>query len=489
MAESTDVVVVGSGPNGLAAALVMASAGLEVQVFEADETIGGGARTAPLTLPGFAHDVCSAVHPLALASPFFRAFDLPARGVELLQPEVCFAQPMDHGRAGLAWPDLERTAEALGPDGPAWRSLFGPLVERWKEVADLLMSDFRSMPADLPLATRFGLRTLEQGSLAWNLRFREDVAPALLTGVGTHAIAPARSLAPAAAGLLLTTMGHAVGWPLVRGGSQSLVDAMVKALTDRGGRVITGHRVESLEELPRAHAVLLNTAPAGLLRIAGDLLPRVYTRWLKAFRYGAAVCKVDFGLSGPVPWAAPGVDRAGTLHLGGTRAEMQASELDVARGRHPEQPYVIAVQPDIVDPDRSPPGWRQLWSYAHVPNGSTRDMGDAVQAQVERFAPGFSDLVLARNVITAAQEQEHNANYVGGDIAAGATTPWQMVMRPVPKWDPYRTPLTGVYLCSASTPPGPAVHGMSGVHAARRALRQRFGITTDPLELVRAATR
>jgi len=486
MSRTVDVAVVGSGPNGLAAALTMAAAGLEVEVHEAEATLGGGARTAELTLPGFRHDVCSSVHPLGIASPFFRAFDLAARGVELVQPDVAYAQPLDGGRAGLAYRDLERTADGLGADGAAWSSLVGPLVERWPALVDLLMSDYRSIPPDPLVALRFGLRTLEQGTRAWNVRFSGDVAPALLTGVSTHAIAPSRALGPAGAGLLLATLAHGVGWPLVRGGSQELVDAMVRAAERLGARFVTGSRVRSLEELPRARAVMLNLAPAGLLGLARDRLPGGYRRWLEGYRYGAAVCKVDFALSGPVPWTAPGLEEAGTLHLGGTREEMLATEQEVAAGRHAERPYVIAVQPDHVDPGRSPAGRYQLWSYAHVPSGSTRDVADGVQAQVERFAPGFSDLVLHRSVMTAADEQRHNANYVGGDIATGATTPWQMVARPIPRWDPFTTPLDGVYLCSAATPPGPAVHGMAGVHAAKRALRQRFGISTDPLELVRS---
>jgi phytoene dehydrogenase-like protein len=486
MAEGIDVVVVGAGSNGLAAALVMAAAGLEVEVHEAGDTVGGAARTAELTLPGFSHDVCSSVHPLGLASQFFRAFDLARHGVEMLHPEVPFAQPLDGGRAGLAYRDLDRTADGLGPDGDAWRYLLGPLVAKWQALVDVLMSDFRTVPRDPLLVAALATRTLEQASPAWNVRFRGDVAPAMFTGVSTHAIAPPRALAPAAAGLLLAAMAHGVGWPLPKGGSQSMMDAMAAVLQAMGGRIVTGHRVDDLGELPRARAVLADLTPAGLLRVAGDRLPPLYARWLRAFRYGSAACKVDFALAGPVPWAAPGVARAGTVHLGGTREEMLATERQVASGGHPERPYVIAVQPDVVDPDRSPPGRAQLDSYAHVPNGSARDMGDAVQAQVERFAPGFGDLVLHRSVATAAQQERHDANIVGGDIASGATSPWQMLMRPVPRWDPYRTPLAGVYLCSASTPPGPAVHGMGGVHAARRALRQRFGITTDPLDLVRS---
>ena len=486
MAAGTDVVVVGAGPNGLAAALIMAAAGLEVTVYEAGDTPGGGARTGEPTLPGFRIDTCSSVHPLGLASPFFRAFDLEARGVQMLQPEVAFGQPLDDGRAALVLPDLEQTVEGLGVDGEAWRRIMTPLRDRATGLVDTLLSDFRSVPPDLPVVAHFARHALEQASPWWNHRFADDLAPALLAGASAHAIAPPRSLAPSAAGLLLVSLAHSVGWPLPRGGSQAMVDAMVEVLTTLGGRVVTGHRVRSLAELPRARCVLLDLAPAGLLDVAGDLLPPVYARWLRAFRYGGAACKVDFALSGPVPWTAPGLRRAGTVHLGGTRAEVQATEREVHAGRHPERPFVIAVQADVVDGDRNPPGRRQLWSYGHVPNGSTVDMGDAVQAQVERFAPGFGDLVLARTVVTAAQQERYDANYVGGDIAAGATTPWQMVMRPVPRWDPYATPLAGVYLCSSSTPPGPAVHGMSGLHAARRALRQRFGITTDPLDLVRA---
>ncbi len=486
MDDAVDAVVVGSGPNGLAAAVVLVAAGLQVEVLEAEPTLGGGARTAELTLPGFRHDVCSAVHPMGVSSPFFRAFGLQRHGIEMLQPEVAFAHPLDGGVAGLAWRDLERTVDDLGQDGPAWRSLVGPLARRWEPLTDLLLSDFRSVPGDLGTLVRLGSRVLEQGSPAWNRRFAGPVAPAMLTGVSAHAIAPPRSLAPAGAGLLLAALAHGVGWPIPRGGSQTLVDALAAAVTAGGGRIRTDRRVRSLAELPPARAVLLDVSPRGLLELAAGALPSAYAWWLRRFRYGSAVCKVDFALSGPVPWAAPGCDLAGTLHLGGTREEMANSEAEVAAGRHAERPYVLVSQPGVVDSSRAPQGRHTLWTYAHVPNGSTRDLTEAVTAQVERFAPGFRDVVLHSSVITAQQEQEHNANYVGGDIAAGATTAWQMVMRPAPRWDPYRTPLEGTYLCSSSTPPGPAVHGMAGLHAARRALQQVFGDHRDPLALVRA---
>ncbi|WP_280405846.1 phytoene desaturase family protein [Nocardia brasiliensis] len=481
-----DVVVVGSGPNGLAAAVILAKAGLTVEVYEAEDVAGGGSRTAELTLPGFWHDICAGAHPMALASPFFRAFDLAAHGVELLVPEASYAHPMDGGTAGIAWRDLDRTAAGLGRDGRAWRKLFGPLVENWDSVVDLAMSDLRRLPKDLRTATRFGLRTLEQGTPLWNIRFHEETAAALLTGVATHAITPPRAIPAAGAGLMLGTLAHAGGWAIPRGGSQAIPDALGAELERLGGRVHTKTRIDSLGEFDSARAVLLDLAPAELIRLAGHRLPDRYVQRLNKFRYGGAACKVDFALSGPVPWQADGMAQAGTAHLIGTRAEAMAAERAVAAGQHAARPYVLSIQPGVVDPSRAPAGQHTFYTYAHVPNGSTRDVSETVIAQVERFAPGFRDLILAKHVYTAAEMPSHNANYVGGDISAGAMTLRQFAFRPIAGWNPYATPLPGVYLCSGSTPPGPGVHGMSGVYAARHALRQRFGITTDPLELVRS---
>lgn len=471
-----DAVVVGAGPNGLAAAVVLARAGLRVEVLERAPTAGGGARTRTLDVPDVLHDTGSAVHPMALASPFLRAFDLSAHGVDLLHPDVAYAHPLDGGRAALAVRDLATTAAGLGVDARAWRSLFAPLVRDWRSVVDLALSDLRTAPRPSLAAAAFGAAVLEQAGPAWGARFRGESAPALLTGVATHGMAPPRAVGPAGAGLLLATLAHAVGWPVPRGGSQSITDALVADLLAHGGTLRTGVDVTDLRELPRAAAVLLDVAPHGLLGLAGDRLPSTYAAWLRRFRHVAGAAPVHFVLDGPVPWAAEGVDRAGTVHLGGTRADLVAAERDVVAGRHAASPYVLVSQPSVVDDSRAPAGQHVLWTYAHVPNGSTVDVGDAVQAQLERFAPGVSDLVVHRTSWTAADLGRDDPTMVGGDIAAGAVSPWQLVFRPVPRWDPYRTPLEGVYLCSAATPPGPGVHGMAGVHAARRVLRQRFGI-------------
>lgn len=476
----TDVVVVGSGPNGLAAAVVIARAGLAVEVFEAQDTIGGGARTLELDLaPGVRHDVCSAVHPMAVASPFFREFDLAARGVEMRYPAISYAQPLDGGRAGIAYRDLNRTADGLGADGPAWRKMFRPLVEDIDGVVELSASDLRRIPSSPVTAARTGLAILSQGTPLWNRRWRTDVAPALLTGVAAHAITPMPSLA-AGASLVLAVLAHQPGWPLPVGGSQAIVDALVADLKAHGGMITTGVEVTELAQLPTAQAYLFDTTPSALVRIAGDQLPTRYRRSAARFRHGNAAAKVDFVLSGPVPWAYPEVGQAGTIHVGGSRAEMAAAEGAVHAGRHADRPMVLVSDPTVMDPDREVAGLRPLWTYAHVPAGSTMDVGGAVQAQLERFAPGFGDVVVARRTIPAADMERHNANYIGGDIAAGAITPWQLLARPVPRWNPYRTPIPGVYLCSASTPPGPAVHGMCGLHAAKRALRDRFGVRRLP---------
>ncbi|UOE42803.1 phytoene desaturase family protein [Agromyces larvae] len=474
-----DAIVVGSGPNGLAAAVTLARAGLSVQLSERADEVGGGLRTAELTLPGFQHDVCSAVHPLALASGFFRAFGLDRR-VEFAVPELSYGHPLDDGRAALAWRDLERTVDGLGVDGEAFRALMGPLVRHVDAVARFTGSSLVRIPRHPFVAARFGLAALSQGTRAWNAGWHDELAPALLTGVAAHAILPLPSLTAAAAGFSLGVHAHARGWPVPIGGSRAIADALVADLVAHGGRIVTGDDVRDLRDLPSARAVLLDVTPQALLRIAGDALPPGYADRLARFRYGNGVAKVDFALSGPVPWRDPELARAGTVHVGGTRAEIAAAENAVTRGLHPDAPYVLVSQPSVFDPSRAPDGRHTLWTYTHVPRGSNVDRTEAVTRQLERFAPGFRDVVLASASSTAVDVAAHNPNYVLGDIAAGEPTLDQLIARPVLARDPWRTPARGVYLCSASTPPGPGVHGLAGWYAARSALRREFGVRRMP---------
>ncbi|MBC7291568.1 MAG: NAD(P)/FAD-dependent oxidoreductase [Actinotalea sp.] len=480
--SAPDVVVVGSGPNGLAAAVTLARSGLAVQVLEAQPTVGGGARTVPGIVHGVVHDQCSAVHPMALASPFFRRFDLPARGVELLHPEVSYAQPLVDGASAIAYRSLDRTVEHLGVDGPAWRALMEPLVERADGVVGFVLGDHRSVPRDLVAAVRFGLGVLEQGlGATWDRRFREHRAPALLTGVASHAITPLPSLPAAGTALLLGVLGHATGWCIPRGGTQTITDALVADLVVHGGVVTTDHPVRSAADLPPAHAYVFDTTPGTVADVLGDRMPARFARGFRRFRHGNGAAKVDYVLSGPVPWAYPEVGLAGTVHLGGSRPEMARAEHAVARGRHAEHPTVLLSDPAVVDPGRTGPGGiRPLWAYAHVPAGSERDMTEAVTAEIERFAPGFRDVVVAAHAVPAARMALHNANYVGGDIASGAITLRRMLVGPRWQLDPFATGVDGAYLCSSSAPPGPGVHGMGGWHVARRVLRDRFGITVPP---------
>ena len=479
MTEAFDAIVVGSGPNGLAAAVTLAAAGLHVRVVEGAATPGGGCRTEALTLPGFAHDVCSSVHPLALASPFFRQLDLPARGLRFRFPEAAYAQPRDDGRAAVAYRSLERTVAELDDGGRSWQRLMKPLVDRADAIIPAVLAPLRRVPPRPLRAARFapvGLRSAQ----ALAARLDGDDARSLLSGVAAHAMLPLNSLGTGGFGLVLGLLAHAVGWPLVEGGSRGITDALVQLLTELGGEVETGHWVASLDELPPARAVLLDLAPRQLVELAGPKLPASYSRGLQRFRYGPGVCKVDWALSGPVPWREPRCRGAGTVHLGGTFEEVARSEADVAAGRHSDAPYTLVVQAGVADPTRAPDGQQTLWGYCHVPPGSTVDMTERIEAQIERFAPGFRDLVLARSVLTAADEERLHPNYVGGDINVGAATVRQVLFRPTVRWNNYRTPLTGVYLCSSGTPPGGGVHGMCGHLAARAALRHEFGIRRAP---------
>lgn len=477
MDVTSHVTIVGSGPNGLTAAVICARAGLKVHVVEAQPTFGGGARTAAdIGFPEVSHDVCSAVHPLALASPFFAAFDLPARGVRLAVPEISYANPLPGRPAAIAYRDLGRTCAEL-ERGASWRRLLGPLVERSEDVVGLLLGDKRSVPRSLPSALRLGLRMVAQGTPAWGSLAGPD-ARALFTGVAAHVISRMPSLTAAGAGLMLATLAHSVGWPIPVGGSQAITDALIADLRAHGGELTAGVEVTG----PPEGVVAFDTAPTALLRIYGDALPDRYATALRHYTFGPGVAKVDFVLSEDIPWSDPRLARAPTLHLGGTREQMAQAEADIAAGRHARWPMVLAASPHIADPDRIDlAGRRPFWTYAHVPSGSTLDATEAVTAAVERFAPGFRDIVLAARAVPAARMSDHNANYVGGDIGMGGNSARRAIAGPTPRINPWSTPIPKVYLCSAATPPGGGVHGMSGYYAARTLLRREFGLDMPTL--------
>ncbi|MES2210193.1 MAG: NAD(P)/FAD-dependent oxidoreductase [Chloroflexota bacterium] len=472
-----DAIVVGAGPNGLAAAITLARAGRSVRVYEAAPEAGGGMRTSELTLPGFRHDLCATIIPLTVASPFFRSVDLAARGVKLIHPDAPFAHPLDNGGAVVLERSIEATAAGLGGrDGRAWGRLFGPLVRAADELAAEILRPVVHVPRHPLVLARFGLPALLSAERLARTLFRDAPARALFAGVAAHAMLRLDRPLSASYGLALATFGHAVGWPMARGGSSAVTDALVAELRDLGGEIVTGHQVDAITSLPAARAVLFDVTPRQLLAIAGERLPARVRKRAARFRYGSGVFKVDWALDGPVPWAAPGPRRAATVHLGGTLGEIAAAEADVAAGRHPQRPYVLFVQHGPWDPSRapaSPVGRTTAWGYCHVPSGSTVDMTDRIEAQVERFAPGFRDRIIGRAVHGPAAMEAHNANYVGGDINGGIGDIRQLLFRPWPALDPYRVG-AGLYLCSSSTPPGGGIHGMSGFHAARSALHHEF---------------
>lgn len=476
--------IVGSGPNGLAAAVTLARAGIPVTVFESADTIGGGTRTGEVVMPGVLHDICSAIHPMALASEFFRRFELDKR-VKFVVPEASYAHPLDGGRAAIAYRDLDRTAVELGRDGDAYRRMLSPLLDRLADVLDFgLGGSMLRWPRSLPAAVAMGLRTLEQGSPLWNARFRESAAPALISGVAAHSIGTMPALSTAAVGLVLSVTGHAGGWPVPVGGSQAIAQALAEDLLANGGRIETGVRIEDVGELSAFEVKVFDTSAWDLARIAARELPERYVRALRRFTPGNSAAKVDLVLDGPIPWADERVAQTPTVHIGGTRAEIALAEGEVGRGRHPDRPYVLLAQPTAFDPSRNPEGLNAVWSYTHVPNGSTLDVSERVISQLERFAPGVRERILDYRVTTAAELGAYNANYLGGDIATGAVNLRQLVARPVLSASPWRTPGRGIYLASASTPPGPGVHGLSGWHAACLILREHFSQSLPNLGLV-----
>ncbi|MFE6165694.1 phytoene desaturase family protein [Streptomyces sp. NPDC056486] len=472
-----DVAVVGSGPNGLAAAVTLARAGLTVHVHEQAATIGGGLRGETLFDSDVSHDVCAAVHPMAAASSFFRDFDLAARGVALLQPPIAYAHPLDGGDAAFAYRDIAETAARLGPDGENWRRLMEPLVRRSSAVTDFLLSGQRSLPRDLAAPLTLGTRVL--GHLLRTNGLRTEAARALITGVAAHGVGRLPGLPTTAIAMLLGHLAHATGWPLPQGGSHRIAEVMADDLRAHGGVLHTSHRVTNLAEL-EARVVMLDTTPRGLLALAGGRLPTRYRRALSRFTYGPGAAKADFLIEGPIPWSNPEVRLSGTVHLGGSRAETLAAENAAVGGETSEEPFVLLVDPAVTDPGRAAGGRRPVWAYAHVPNGDTRDPVPLITRRIERYAPGFADTVVAARGVAAVDYEAYNPNYPGGDIGSGALTLRQSLLRPTPAWNPYRTPLPGVYLCSASTPPGPSVHGMCGHLAALSALRREFDITAVP---------
>lgn len=469
MPNHYDAVVVGAGPNGLAAAITLAQMGRSVLLREAAPTIGGGLRSAELTLPDFVHDTCSAIHPLGVASPFFRTLPLHEYGLEWIQPPAALAHPFDDGTAAMLVRSINETGATLGCDDTSYRRLIEPLVTDWPKLEGALLGPLNLPRHPIALA-RFGLRALWPAELLANACFRGDRARALFGGLAAHSIQPLEAPATAAFGLVLSILAHTVGWPLPRGGAQQFADALAAHFRALGGEIETDAPVNSLRDLPPTRQILFDVTPRQLLRIVGDRLPPSYRRKLAHFRYGPGVFKVDWALDGPVPWRAQECLQAGTVHLGGTLPEIALSERQVWRGEHPQRPYVLLAQQSLFDPTRAPTGKQTVWAYCHVPNGSTWDMTERIEAQIERFAPSFRDRILARYVMNTRAVEQHNPNYVGGDINGGVQDLRQLWFRPTMAIKPYVTPTKGIYICSSSTPPGGGVHGMCGYYAARAAL-------------------
>ncbi len=466
-----DAVVVGAGPNGLAAAITLARAGKSVVVLEAEDQPGGGARSFELTLPGFIHDLCSAIVPLAAWSPFLRRLPLEDFGFQLAYSDLEVAHPLDDGTAATLERSVERTAAGLGCDTAAYRRLMGPLVA---DAGNMLSDVFNSMrwPRHPLSLVRLAPPALLPATTLARLAFRGEPARALFAGLAAHSILPLERPISGGFGLIMGVLGHAVGWPLVAGGTQRLPDALIGYLRSLGGEVRTGVRVAALSDLPAHDVALLNLTPRQVLAIAGEGLSERYRRVLRRYRYGPGVFKLDWALDGPIPWTAAACARAATVHLGGTLGEIAAGERSVWAGQHPAQPFVLLAQQSPFDPTRAPPGKHTAWAYCHVPHGSTVDMTERIEEQVERFAPGFRKRILARSAMDAPEMERRNANHVGGDINGGVEDFTQLLTRPAARLVPYSTPDSRLYLCSSSTPPGGGVHGMCGFLAAQAALRR-----------------
>ncbi|HEX9495580.1 MAG TPA: NAD(P)/FAD-dependent oxidoreductase [Candidatus Limnocylindria bacterium] len=470
---SLDAAIIGSGPNGLAAAIELARAGLKVRIHEAEPVIGGGCRSAALTLPGFTHDVCSAFHPLGAGSPYFKTLPLKEHGLEWVHPDVPLAHPLDDGTAVLLHRSVAETAAGLGEDAAMYRRLIGPLAARWSELLDDITKPVLHVPRHPFLLARFGLPALLPANLSARA-FRGTRARALYAGMAAHSFLPLDAPLTTAFAVSLALSGHAVGWPFPRGGSQKITDALASYVRALGGEIATNDRIDAWSQLEKARAYLFDTTPRALERLAGDRLNTTYRRVLRGYKYGPGVFKIDYALAGPMPWRAAEARRAGTVHLGGTFEEIAASEKQISRGEIPDKPFMLVGQQSLFDPTRAPLGMQTLWTYCHVPSGSNVDMTARMEAQLERFAPGWRSLVLKRSILTPRDIEAHNPNFIGGDISAGSHGGVQFIARPVLSFDPYATPTREIYLCSAATPPGAGVHGLCGYNAATSALRRSF---------------
>lgn len=474
--SSYDAVIVGSGPNGLAAAITLAQAGLSVAVFEAKSTIGGGMRSAEITLPGFIHDICSAVHPLGIGSPFFASLPLQNYGLQWIQPQTPLAHPFENGSAITLEKSIETTIAKFTNQSPAdataYKNLMDPFVKNWEKLAPDILAPLH-FPAHPLLMARFGYYGIQSAQGLALRTFKTQRVRSLFAGLAAHAIMPLDMLLTSAFGIILGTLGHAVGWPFPRKGSQSIANALAAYLQSLGGKIFTNTNITSIDQLPKSHFKFFDVTPKQLLAIVGDRFPESYRRRLEKYQYGPGVFKIDWALSDPIPWRAQECSQAGTVHLGGTLEDIARSERKVWEGKIPDKSFIILAQPSLFDPTRAPEDKHTAWAYCHVPNGSIVDMTKQIENQIEEAAPGFKDCILAKSTKNAPQFEQYNPNYIGGDINGGVEDLGQLFTRPVARWNPYSTPLKGVYICSASTPPGGGVHGMCGYHAARSALKAR----------------
>lgn len=474
MSKSYDAVIVGAGPNGLSAAIAIAQAGHSTLVLEAEATIGGGTRSAELTLPGFTHDICSAIHPFGTASPFLAKLPLSKYGLQWVYSPAPLAHPFDDGTAIVLERSFKDTAPYLGRDAGAYWGLIAPLVWRAPRLFQAILAPIRPWNKPFTMA-QFGLRALWPATILAKTLFREPHTRAFFAGMAAHAITPLEDPLTSTFALVLATLGHAFGWPFPRGGSKHISSALAAHLHSLGGEIRPNHRIESMDQLPSGGKVLFDLTPRQVLSIAGDQLPNYYRQGLSRYRYGPGIFKVDWALDGPIPWTAKDCNRAATIHLGGSLEEIAESERAPWNNQHAQRPYVIVAQHTLFDPSRAPEGKHTAWAYCHVPHGSTTDMTEQIESQIERFAPGFRQRILARHTMNSLDMQQHNANYIGGDINGGVMGLLQTFARPVARFDPYSTPNPDIFICSASTPPGGGVHGMPGFWAAQSALRRMAG--------------